>query len=464
MQEEKHHSTSDSSLPSNSGSNSTRAHAHISQKTFQQRKKKLFEQMRDNSIVILPSANECIRNNDVHYKFRQHSDFYYLTGFNEPEAVAIFIRRNASNEFFLFNRNRDPKAEIWTGKRAGQAGACQDFGADQAFPIGDIDTVMPDFLQNITCIYYPVGFDKHFESQLMAWIKTLRDKARTGVHAPDEFIHTEQLLHEMRLIKDDDEIACLRNAAEISAQAHVKAMQACRPSLFEYQLEAELRHAFLHGGCLDIAYDSIVAGGKNACVLHYIENTAQLNDGDLVLIDAGGEYDYYAADITRTFPVNGKFSTEQTAIYNIVLKAQLAGIEQVRIGKPWNAIQDAILPIITQGLIDCGILSGDCDALIAEKAYMDFYMHNAGHWLGLDVHDVGHYKIDNAWRPLQAGMVMTVEPGIYISPNNENVDAKWHGIGVRIEDDVLVTEAGPDVLSRAAPKTIAEIEALMQTR
>jgi Xaa-Pro aminopeptidase len=430
-------------------------------KNFAERRQKVMQTIGKDSMVILPAAPEYKRNGDTDFSYRQNSDFYYLTGFKEPQAVVVLAPGRAEGDYILFNRERDPSAEVWVGVRAGQEGACKDFGAKQSFPIQSIDEKMPELLANCHRVYYPVGADVVFDQQMMTWVNQARAKVRSGVNAPSEFIHSGDILHEMRLRKDADEIALMRKAAQVSAQAHLKAMKVCRPGMMEYELQAELLAEFCRHGCYPAAYPCIVGAGANACVLHYVDNNSEMHDGDLVLIDAGGECDYYASDITRTFPVNGRFSPEQRAIYELVLQVQLAVIAKVKPGVLWPVLQETTIQVMTEGLLRLGILRGDLKQLIADKAYFQFYMHNIGHWLGLDTHDVGKYKIGSEWRKLEPGIVHTVEPGIYIRPD-ANVDKKWWNIGVRIEDDVLVTTNGCEILSHAVPKQIDEIEQLMR--
>ena len=433
----------------------------ISQQSFAERRQKLMAQMSAGSVAIIPSAREIARNRDVDYPFRQDSDFYYLTGFNEPDAVLVLVPGRTEGVVVMFCRDRDPEMEIWNGYRAGPEGVCNQYGADQAYAIDEIDQQMPKLLQGCIRLYYSIGTDEKLDNQVRGWLNDIRAQARMGAVAPGEMVMLDHLLHEMRLFKAEDEAEMMREAGRISAEAHVRAMQACKPGMTEYQLEAEITHHFAANGCRQPAYSSIVGGGDNACVLHYTENWDELHSGDLVLIDAGCELDYYAGDITRTFPVSGKFSPEQRAVYELVLKAQQACIDALQPGVPWNRIHDLSVEVLTEGLIELGFLKGERDELIESGAYRAFYMHRIGHWLGMDVHDVGDYKIAGDWRPLEPGMVMTVEPGIYISPQNEQVDEKWRGIGVRIEDDVLITATGSDVLSSGVPKSVAEIEALM---
>ncbi|MDX5372916.1 MAG: Xaa-Pro aminopeptidase [Pseudomonadaceae bacterium] len=428
---------------------------------YARRRKALMEQMEPNSIAILPAAPVYIRNRDVEHVYRQDSDFQYLTGFPEPEAVMVLIPGREHGEYVLFCRERDPERELWDGLRAGQDGAVAQYGADDAFPIGDIDDILPGLIEGRERVYYAIGTNEKFDHRLMEWINVIRSKARQGATPPNEFVALDHLLHDMRLYKSAAEAKVMREAAEISARAHVRAMQVSRAGLYEYHLEAELDYEFRKGGAKMPAYGSIVAAGKNACILHYRENDALLRDGDLVLIDAGCEIDCYASDITRTFPVSGKFSLEQKAIYELVLAAQEAAFKEIAPGKHWNEAHEATVRVITAGLVELGLLEGAVDELIAAEAYKSFYMHRAGHWLGMDVHDVGDYKVCGEWRVLEPGMAMTVEPGIYIAVDNDKVAKKWRGIGVRIEDDVLVTKTGCEIITGGVPKTVAEIEALM---
>lgn len=436
----------------------------ISKQEFARRRQTLMGMMEPNSIAILPTADEKIRSRDTHYSYRPGSDFYYLSGFPEPEAVIVLVPEREHGEFVLFCRERDREKEIWDGYRAGPEGACKDYGADDAFPISDMDEILPGLLEGRERVYYAMGRDTEFDRKVMSWINRIRAQVRSGATPPGEFLDLDHFLHDMRLYKSAAELRIMENAGEISAQAHIKAMKLCKPGLFEYELEAEITYHCAKEGARFQAYNSIVGGGKNGCILHYIENNEKLKDGDLVLIDAGCEYQYYASDITRTFPVNGKFSAEQRAIYDIVLAAQLAAIDVVKPGNHWNDPHDASVRVITQGLVDLGLLKGEVDLLIAEQAYREYYMHRIGHWIGMDVHDVGDYKVGGEWRVLEPGMVMTVEPGIYISPDNENVPKKWRGIGIRIEDDVVVTKEGNRILTSSVPKKPEDIEKLMATK
>lgn len=435
--------------------------SHIPKSEYARRRKALMAQMVPNSIAILPAAAVAIRNRDVEHVYRQDSDFQYLSGFSEPEAVIALIPGREHGEYVLFCRERNPERELWDGLRAGQEGAVRDFGADDAFPISDIDDILPGLIEGRDRVYSSIGSHPEFDRHLMDWINSIRSKARLGAQPPNEFEALDHLLHDMRLYKSAAEVKVMRRAADISARAHVRAMQACRAGLHEYSLEAELDYEFRKGGAKMPAYGSIVAAGRNACILHYQQNDALLRDGDLVLIDAGCEIDCYASDITRTFPVSGRFSPEQKAIYELVLEAQQAAFAAIGPDKHWNQAHEATVQVITHGLVRLGLLKGEVDELIARDAHRAFYMHRAGHWLGLDVHDVGEYKVGGEWRVLEPGMTLTVEPGIYIAPDNLDVAKKWRGIGVRIEDDVVVTKKGCEILTGAVPKSVAEIEALM---
>ncbi len=426
----------------------------------QRRRRRLMQMMGKGSIAILPAAPVTVRNRDVEHPYRPDSDFWYLTGFEEPEALMVLVPGRAEGEFILFCRDRDPKMELWNGPRAGLEGALGDYQADAAWPIDKVDDLLPGLLENRDKVYYTMGCHPEFDQRITEWLKDIRRKSRTGVHPPDEIVSLEHLVHEMRLFKDRGEAALMRRAAEISAAAHCRAMTRCRPGLKEYQLEAELMHEFLRQGARSPAYPSIVGGGANACILHYTANDAPLRDGDLVLIDAGAEYRGYAADITRTFPVNGRFSDAQREVYEVVLEAQLAAIAKVRPGNHWNDPHDAAVRSLTKGLVTLGLLKGDVRQLIKKGAYRKYFMHRTGHWLGMDVHDVGDYKIGETWRLLEPGMVMTIEPGLYIPPGSR-VAKRWQGIGIRIEDDVMVTRGGHEVLTAGVPKAVADIEALM---
>ncbi|KXU33938.1 Xaa-Pro aminopeptidase [Ventosimonas gracilis] len=433
----------------------------LPQTEYARRREALMAQMLPNSIAILPAAPVQMRNADVEHIYRQNSDFQYLTGFGEPEALLVLLPGRAQGQYLLFCRKRDPAREIWDGKRAGIEGAVRDYGADEAFAIDDIDELLPSLMQGCERVYCAIGHQAEFDSQLFDWVKKIRAGARQGAHPPHEYIALEPLLHDMRLRKSPQEIRLMRAAAELSCRAHIRAMQASRAGLYEYHLEAELDYEFRKGGAKMPAYGSIVAAGAGACTLHYRDNDAPLVDGELVLIDAGCELDCYASDITRTFPVNGRFSREQKAIYELVLKANEAAIACVAPGRHFNEAHETTVRVITEGLIELGLLQGALNELIENEAYRAFYMHRAGHWLGMDVHDVGDYKTAGHWRTLEPGMCLTIEPGIYIAPDNMDVPEQWRGIGVRIEDDIVVTENGCEVLTTGVPKQIDAIEALM---
>lgn len=427
---------------------------------FQQRRQQLLAELADQSAVLVAAAPQQSRNSDVEWPFRQDSYFYYLTGFDEPHAWLLLLKKQQQTFFYLFCQPRDKQQEIWNGFRYGPEGACRHFQADHAWSTGELDEQLPRLLDGIETLYY-LQANRRSRKAINHWLDQMRAQRRKGLQVPYRHQDLAPLLDEMRLIKSPAEQAMLRHAAAISAKAHVQAMQHCQPGRYEYQLDAQIQHCFLHNGCRLPAYSSIVGSGANGCVLHYVANRAPLISGDLVLIDAGCEWGYYAGDITRTFPVNGHFSAEQRALYQLVLDVNQACIDLIRPGISWHAPHELSVRLLTEGLVALGLLQGDVATLIEQEAYQAFYMHKLGHWLGLDVHDVGNYKIDGEWRQLQPGMVMTVEPGLYIAPDNQAVEPRWRGIGIRIEDDVLVTEQGADVLSAGVPKTIAAIEALM---
>lgn len=433
----------------------------MKQTEFKKRRKQLMQQIGIGNIALIGSAATRARNRDVDYPFRQDSDFYYLTGFNEPDSLAVFIPGRKQGEYILFCREFDEKKALWEGAHAGLEGATTHYKADDSFPIADLDDILPGMLEDKAKVYYPMGRDSELDHNLLVWINHIRDQSRTGVIAPGELVSLEHILHEMRLFKSPEELKLLRRAADISAKAHVKAMQKCKAGLYEYQIEAELIYHFIQDGLRAVAYPSIVAGGKNACVLHYTENSDKLKNGDLLLIDAGAECDHYAADITRTFPVSGRFSEPQKLLYQLVLDAQTAALAHIKPGLPWHLAHDASVETITKGLVALGLLKGKVGELIKDEKYKQFYMHRIGHWLGMDVHDVGDYKVDKEWRLLEPGMVLTVEPGLYIPVDCLTVDEQWRGIGIRIEDDILVTALGYEILTSGVPKTIADIESLM---
>ena len=434
----------------------------LTQADFKQRRDHLAQKMGANSVAIIATRAEMYRNRDADYKYRADSSFYYLTGFAEPEAVAVLetFAEGETYRYSLFCRERNREMEIWNGYRAGVEGAVEIYGADEAFAIDLLDQEIIAKLLNKDRLYFRIGHQAEFDARVSQWIQKADAQQRRGSTSPAEVIQLDRLIDEMRLKKSAQEIELMQIASNISADAHTRAMQSVKPEMMEYALEAELNYIFGKNGCVP-AYNSIVGGGENACILHYVENNKPLKDGDLVLIDAACEYEFYASDITRTFPVNGKFSPEQKALYNIVLDAQLAAIDATRIGNHYKYPHEVAVKILTQGLVDLGLLSGNVNELVESEAFRQFFMHGTGHWLGMDVHDVGAYKHGEDWRAYEAGMVVTVEPGLYIAPDDETVDMKWRGIGIRIEDDIVVTENGPLVLTKNVVKTVEEIEQLM---
>ena len=432
----------------------------IEPKEYARRRRQLMRMAGPDAIVIVAAAPERVRNNDAHYPYRQDSDFHYLTGFGEPDAVLALVPGRKAAEAILFCRERDPERERWDGVRAGTEGATGAFGMDDAFPIDDIDDILPGLIEGRTRVYYHFGRDSEFDLKLIGWVNRVRALVRQGARPPHEFVALSHLLHDLRLYKSRGELRLMRKAADIAAAAHVRAMRATRPGMNEHAVEAELLHAFRREGAVP-SYEPIVGGGANGCVLHYRANNTELRDGDLLLIDAGAEYQCYASDITRTFPVNGRFSPEQRALYDIVLAAQLAAIDEVRAGRSFDACHEAAVRVITRGMCKLGLLGGSVEKNLREHSYRKFYMHKTGHWLGLDVHDVGDYRIDGEFRVLEPGMVVTVEPGLYIAPDQKGVPARFRGIGIRIEDDVVVTTGEPEVISAGAPKDADAIEALM---
>ncbi len=434
----------------------------LTQADFKQRRDHLAQKMGANSVAIIATRAEMYRNRDADYKYRADSSFYYLTGFAEPEAVAVLetFAEGETYRYSLFCRERNREMEIWNGYRAGVEGAVEIYGADEAFAIDLLDQEIIAKLLNKDRLYFRIGHQAEFDARVSQWIQKADSQQRRGSTSPAEVIQLDRLIDEMRLKKSAQEIELMQIASNISADAHTRAMQSVKPEMMEYALEAELNYIFGKNGCVP-AYNSIVGGGENACILHYVENNKPLKDGDLVLIDAACEYEFYASDITRTFPVNGKFSPEQKALYNIVLDAQLAAIDATRIGNHYKYPHEVAVKILTQGLVDLGLLSGNVNELVESEAFRQFFMHGTGHWLGMDVHDVGAYKHGEDWRAYEAGMVVTVAPGLYVAPHDETVDAKWRGIGIRIEDDIVVTENGPLVLTKNVVKTVEEIEQLM---
>ncbi len=424
------------------------------------RRARLMQALGAGGVAIVPSSREVIRNRDAHYRFRQDSDFWYLTGFNEPDAVAVIAPGRKEGAFLLFVRERNKEREIWDGRRAGPEGAVSEYGADQAFTADKLEAMLPELLSGREQVHYTLGEHPSWDRRITACVREIREVSRRGPVAPTGFVSLDITLHELRLLKSEAELALLRRACQVSAAAHVRAMRATKPGGWEWQVAAEIHHEF-EKNAMEPGYGSIVGGGDNACILHYKENEMQLRDGDLLLIDAGGEYRGYTADITRTFPVNGKYSGAQKAVYEVVLAAQLAAIAELRPGNSSGKPHEVATRKLTEGLVALGLLQGDPAELIESGKHRQFYMHGTGHWLGMDVHDVGRYKIDGQPRPFAAGMVMTVEPGLYIAPDTTGVDPRFLGIGIRIEDDVLVGAGGPEVLTGGAPKAVAEVEALM---
>ncbi len=432
----------------------------MKQTEHKRRRSQLMKMMGKNTIAILPSASEIIRNRDAHFPFRQDSDFLYLTGFNEPDAVMVLVPGRKHGEYILFCREKDPEQETWNGRRAGQEGAIEAYGADDSFPIDDIDDILPGLLEGVDSIYYTIGGSPEFDKRLIGWVNHIKAQSRAGVHVPSEFVSLDFILHDMRLYKSREEIRLMRKAASINIGAHKRAMKLCAPGMYEYQIAAEFDHEYRSNNTTH-AYSAIVGGGANGCILHYTDNVDQLQDGQLLLIDAGCEVDGYASDITRTFPINGKYSAAQREVYDIVLAAHQAAVRKVKPGNHWNDPHNAAVRVITRGLVELKLLKGSVPKLIKEQAYRKFYMHRTGHWLGLDVHDVGDYKVGDQWRLLEPGMVMTIEPGIYIPARTRGVHRKWWDIGIRIEDDVLVTRQGYEILTDSLPRKADEIEALM---
>jgi Xaa-Pro aminopeptidase len=418
------------------------------------------KRMDQKAVAIIPAAREATRSNDTQYRYRQDSDFFYLTGFEEPESIAI-VAPGRDQKYTLFVRPRDPEREIWDGKRYGVDGAKSEFGAEEAHPIAEFDEKLHDILDGANILYYRLGVNPELDERIIREIARMRSLNRKPIHPPRTIVDPATIIHEMRVIKSDEEIEIMQRAADIAAEAHVEAMKSVRSGMMEFEIEAMLEHFFRRQGASGPAYTSIVGAGANATVLHYISNNGQLRDGDLLLIDAGAEYKGYASDITRTFPINGKFTRPQREIYDLVLETQRACVEMVRPGITHDAIKARSVEILTEGMVRLGLLQGDPKELIKERKHEKFYMHGLGHMLGIDVHDVGVYYYEKESRALEPGVVMTVEPGLYVSPNAQDVPEQYLGIGVRIEDDVLCTQNGPRVLTHKVPKNADEIEALM---
>jgi Xaa-Pro aminopeptidase len=437
---------------------------HLEQSEYRHRREQLMKKIGQGT-AIFRSAPTAVMHNDVEYVFRQDSDFFYLTGFNEPEAVAVLAPHHQEHRFILFVQPKDPDKETWTGYRYGVEGAKERFGADVTYPISELNEKLPQYLEKADRIYYHLGRDRSFNDLILShWQKLIMTYSKRGT-GPVAIEDSNFILHPLRQIKSPAEIELIRQATAISAIAHNRAREFAQIGKYEYQIQAEIEHTFRLEGGLGPAYPSIVATGSNGCILHYIENNSQIQEDDLLLIDAGCSYGYYNGDITRTFPVNGKFTPEQKKLYEIVLQAQLKAIEQVQPGKAWNEFHDTAVRVIVEGLMDLGLLTGDVEEIIKAEKYQPFYMHKTGHWLGLDVHDAGLYKYgEETWLSLQPGQVLTVEPGIYISPNikpaegQPEVPEQWRGIGIRIEDDLLITVDGHEILTTAVPKHIEDIE------
>jgi Xaa-Pro aminopeptidase len=427
---------------------------------FSLRRENLSKLLLDDSVILLASSSIKSRNSDSDFPFRQDSNFYYLSGFNEPESLLVIRPSAKKRKYVIFCRDRDPLREQWDGFRSGQGGAKEVHGADEAYSISLVDEVMPSLLEGARNIYYSMSSPNGINIGLNKWLDQIRANTRQGSEVPENLLSLDSLLDELRLLKDEEELLLMRKAGEITCEAHIRAMTNVTPGMYEYQLEAEYLHTFIKGGARFPAYNSIVGGGNNSCILHYNENNSELADGDLVLVDAGCEYEHYASDVTRTFPVGKKFTVEQKKIYEIVLEAHKQASAEIKPGNPWIRAQDTSVKVITEGLIDLGLLKGKANEIIKKGEYSKFYMHRIGHWLGMDVHDVGNYKKNGQWRDLEPGMVLTIEPGIYILDSLEDVEEKWLGIGIRIEDDLLVTENGNEVLSANAPRDIQDIESL----
>jgi Xaa-Pro aminopeptidase len=432
----------------------------IKQKEYARRRRQLMDIVGQDGVIILRAAPHKVRNNDANYPYRQDSDFLYLSGFSESDAMIVLLPDDDDGRSVLFLKKRDRHREMWEGPSLGLEAAVERLGFDEAYAIDEMKRHLPGLLHGRERVHYDLGKDPDFDHLLIGWMNEFRNRKHKKFHAPDEIIALSHNLHEMRLFKSRTEITAMRKSARVAASAHRRAMEVCKPGMNEAEIHAELLHTFTRNQC-EAAYIPIVGGGANGCILHYIDNRAELRDGDLLLIDAGAEYDGYASDITRTFPVNGKFSAPQRDLYELVLEAQLKAIAAVREGVSWSDVHETAVEVATAGMIDLGIIRGDLDEALEEEYFREYYVHNTGHWLGLDVHDVGEYEIDGHPRVLERGMVLTVEPGIYIPPGASMVDERWRGMGIRIEDDVVVTRDEADVLSSDIVKTIDEIEALM---
>lgn len=430
---------------------------------FARRRKQLMRMADEDAILILPAAPERVRSHDTHYPYRQDSDFWYLSGFPEPEAVLVLVPGRAHGEVLLFCRERNAEREAWDGPRAGPEGAVDGYGMDDAYPIADLDEILPGLLEGRSRVYYHFGRDTEFDLKLIGWVNRVRSQVRHGAQPPHEFLELGHLLHELRLFKSAGELKLMRRSAAIACEAQLAAMRATRAGGHEYEVEAALQYTYRRHNAV-AAYEPIVGAGANGCVLHYRANTSALADGDLLLCDAGAEYAGYASDITRTWPVNGHYGKQQRALYDIVLAAQHAAMEQARPGRPWILGHEAAVEVLTEGLLSLGLLKGSLKAALQSGAYRRFYPHKTGHWIGLDVHDVGEYKVAGDYRELEPGMVFTIEPGLYIPPGSKGVPAKWQGIGIRIEDDVAITKTGHEVLTDGVPKDADAVEAVLASR
>lgn len=437
--------------------------AGIKPEEFARRRRQLMRMVGADAIVVLPAAAVRVRSNDTHYPYRQDSDFWYLTGFDEPEAVLVLVPGRTAGETLMFCRERDRERESWDGSRLGPEGVVEQLGMDDAYPFADMDEILPRLIEGRSRVYCQLGRDSDFDVTLIGWVRRARAQAGQDGQLPHEFQSLGHLLHDLRVFKSPAERRLMAEAARIAALAHIDAMRSVRPGLFEYELEAELVHRFRRHGAV-ASYEPIVGAGANACILHYRANKARLNDGDLVLIDAGAEYQGYASDITRTFPANGRFSPPQRALYELVLAANQAACATVQPGVSWNAPHEAAVMVLSEGLLRLGLLKGSLKQCLAKHDYRRFFMHRTGHWLGLDVHDVGDYRIDGEYRLLEPDMAFTIEPGLYIPPDDTSVPARWRGIGIRIEDDVVVTRQGVKILSDGVPRDPDAIEALIAAR
>jgi Xaa-Pro aminopeptidase len=433
----------------------------MDQQIFANRRQEFMRQMQPGSIAVFAAAPVHVRNGDVEYEYRQDSDFYYLTGFEEPESLCLLMPGHAKYEYVLFVRQRDKEKETWTGRRAGVEGAIQNYRAEMAHAITKLDEILPEFLQNASALYYQINKQKELDSKILAMIDFVRQRYRSGIYPPSLLVDPSRILEQMRAIKSSEEIQALQKAAEISARGHKAAMEATRPGIHEYEIQAALEYVFRSSGSTRNGYPSIVGSGPNACILHYTTNNRMMQDGDLLLVDAGAEFDYYTADITRTYPVSGKFSGEQQALYEVVLNAQKKAIYVARPGVNIAQVHAIAVEALTEGMLDLGLLSGTLKENLENQSYTKYYLHRTSHWLGMDVHDTGVYKTGDQWRMLEPGMVLTIEPGIYV---NEAEESRFRNIGIRIEDDILVTEDEAVVLSAACPKEVHELEALIGTK